>query len=197
MEKSFIASTAQMKEEIEQALVILQHGGLILYPTDTVWGIGCDATNEEAVQKVFQLKNRPESKALICLVSSLQMLEQIVGKVPETISQLLKNPSKPTTIIYENPKGVAKNLVADDNTLAIRIVKDEFCEQLIEKLGQPIVSTSANVSAKKTPESFQEISREILEGVDYIVNLHRQKQGGQTSTILKLTKEGEIVVIRS
>ena len=186
-----------MKEEIEQALVILQHGGLILYPTDTVWGIGSDATNEEAVQKVFQLKNRPESKALICLVSSLQMLEQIVGKVPETILQLLKNPSKPTTIIYENPKRVAKNLLADDNTLAIRIVKDKFCEQLIEKLGQPIVSTSANVSAKKTPESFQEISREILEGVDYIVNLHRQKQGGQTSTILKLTKEGEIVVIRS
>ena len=186
-----------MQQEIEQTLVTLQQGGLILYPTDTVWGIGCDATNEAAVQKVFQLKNRQESKALVCLVSSLQMLKQIVGEVPETILQILKNPSRPTTIIYENPRRMAKNLIASDNTLAIRIVKDEFCEQLIEKLGKPIVSTSANISAEKTPQSFQEISREILEGVDYIVNLHRQKQDGQTSTIIKLTREGEMIVIRS
>ena len=186
-----------MQQEIEQTLITLQQGGLILYPTDTVWGIGCDATNGAAVQKVFQLKNRQESKALVCLVSSLQMLEQIVGEVPETILQILKNPSKPTTIIYESAKGVAKNLIASDNTLAVRIVKDEFCEQLIEKLGKPIVSTSANISAEKTPQSFQEISREILEGVDYIVNLHRQKQDGQASTIIKLTHEGEMIVIRS
>jgi len=186
-----------MEQEIEQTLVTLQEGGLILYPTDTVWGIGCDATNEDAVQKVFQLKKRPESKALICLVSTFQMLEQIVGKVPEAVLQILKNPSRPTTIIYENPKGVAKNLIATDNTLAVRLVKDDFCEQLIQKLGKPIVSTSANVNTKKTPQSFQEISREILEGVDYIVNLHRQKQDGKTSTIIKVTREGEIIDIRS
>lgn len=186
-----------MQQEIGQTLATLQQGGLILYPTDTVWGIGCDATNEDAVQKVFQLKNRHESKALICLVSTLQMLEQIVGSIPETVLQILKNPSKPTTIIYENPKGVAKNLIAADNTLAIRLVKDEFCEQLIQKLGKPIVSTSANISTKKTPQNFQEISREILEGVDYIVNLHRQKQDGKTSAIIKISREGEIIVIRS
>ena len=186
-----------MEQEIEQTLLTLQQGGLILYPTDTVWGIGCDATNESAVQRVFQLKNRSERKALICLVSSLQMLEQIVGKVPEVVLQILKNTAKPTTIIYENPKGIAQNLIASDNTLAIRMVKDEFCEQLIQKFGKPIVSTSANISSKKTPQSFQEISQEILEGVDYIVNLHRQKRGGQTSTIIKVTREGEIVQLRS
>lgn len=189
--------TAQMEQEIEQTLATLKHGGLILYPTDTVWGIGCDATNAEAVQKIFQLKKRSESKALICLVSTLQMLEQIVGKVSETVLQILKNSTKPTTVIYESPKGVAQNLIASDHTLAIRLIKDEFCEQLIQKFGKPIVSTSANISSKKTPQSFQEISREILEGVDYIVNLHRQKQDGQTSTIIKITGEGEIVIIRS
>lgn len=186
-----------MQQEIEHALATLRQGGIVLYPTDTVWGIGCDATNEAAVQKVFQLKNRQESKALICLVSTTEMLKQIVGRIPNAVLQILKNPSNPTTVIYENPKGVAKNLIAGDNTLAIRIVKDEFCEQLIEKLGKPIVSTSANISAEKTPQSFQEISQEILEGVDYIVNLHRQKQGGKTSTIIKLNREGEMVVIRN
>lgn len=186
-----------MQQEIELALATLEQGGLILYPTDTVWGIGCDATNEVAVEKVFQLKNRQESKALICLVSTIEMLEQTVMNVPEPALEILKNPSKPTTVIYDSPQGVAKNLIAKDNTLAIRIVKDEFCEQLIQKLGKPIVSTSANVSGKKTPQSFQEISQEILEGVDYVVNLHRQKQEGQASTILKISHEGEVIVIRS
>lgn len=186
-----------MKQEIEQALVTLQQGGLILYPTDTVWGIGCDATNETAVQKVFQLKNRRESKALICLVSTIEMLEQIVSSIPNKVLPILKDPTQPTTVIYENPEGVAKNLIASDNTLAIRLVKDDFCEQLIDKLGKPIVSTSANISAKKTPQSFQEISREILEGVDYIVNLHRQKQDGPSSTIIKVSQDGEVTVIRN
>lgn len=186
-----------METEIEQALIILKQGGLILYPTDTVWGIGCDATNVDAVQKVYKLKNRSESKALICLVSSLQMLEQVVGKISESVLQILKDSTKPTTVIYENPKGVAQNLIAGDNTLAIRVIKDEFCEQLIQKLGKPIVSTSANISSKKTPQSFQEISQEILEGVDYIVNLHRQKQGGASSTIIKVTGDGKTVVLRS
>ncbi|MBL4662791.1 MAG: threonylcarbamoyl-AMP synthase, partial [Flavobacteriaceae bacterium] len=154
-----------MQQEIEQALVTLQKGGLILYPTDTVWGIGCDATNENAVQKMFQLKKRHESKALICLVSSLVMLEKIVNSVPQSAIKFLENPTKPTTIIYDNPQGIAKNLIAEDNTLAVRVVSHEFCEQLIRKLKKPIVSTSANISSEKTPKSFQEISKEILEGV--------------------------------
>jgi len=186
-----------MQQEIEQALATLEQGGLILYPTDTVWGIGCDATNEVAVEKVFQLKNRQDCKALICLVSSLEMLEQTIVNVPKAALEMLKNPSKPTTVIYDSPQGIAKNLVANDNTLAIRMVKDEFCEQLIQKLGKPIVSTSANASGNKTPQSFQEISQEILEGVDYIVNLHRQKQQGQASTIIKIGHKGEVIVIRS
>ena len=186
-----------MQQEIEQTLATLKQGGLILYPTDTLWGVGCDATNEAAVQKVFQLKNRQETKALICLVSSFEMLEQTVVNVPKPALEILKNSTKPTTIIYDNPQGVAKNLIANDNTLAIRIVKDEFCEQLIQKLSKPIVSTSANASGNKTPQSFQEISQEILEGVDYIVNLHRQKQQGQASTIIKMGHKGEVIVIRS
>ena len=185
-----------MKTEIEQALAILKRGGLILYPTDTLWGIGCDATNAVAVEKVFQLKDRAESMAFICLVNDYKMLNKFVEKVPEIAYELLKNTDKPTTIIYYGPIGVARNLIADDNSLAIRVVQDDFCKKLIRKFRWPIVSTSANVSGEKAPQSFQEINPKILEGVDYVVNLHRNKKAANPSAIIKLKNDGTATIIR-
>jgi L-threonylcarbamoyladenylate synthase len=185
-----------MKTEIEQAVAVLKRGGLILYPTDTVWGIGCDATNETAIEKVFQLKKRVESKSLICLVNDINMLNQYVEDVPRVALDILKFAVKPTTIIYEDPIRVAHNLIAEDNSLGIRIVSDEFCQKLIRKFKRPIVSTSANVSGAPTPGSFQEISSEILEGVDYVVNLQQNKKAGIPSAIIKLKNDGTVTVIR-
>ncbi len=185
-----------IKEEIENALAVLKRGGTILYPTDTVWGIGCDATNPEAVDKVFKLKQRSDQKALICLVGDFKMLQQYVENVPEVAFDILKFATKPTTIIYDQPIRVAQNIIAPDNSLAIRVTKDEYCKKLIQKLRRPLVSTSANISGKATPQSFAEIDPLILEGVDYIVNLQHQKKSGKPSTIIKLKNDGSVKVIR-
>lgn len=180
---------------INECLKKISEGGTILYPTDTVWGIGCDATNEEAVAKIYKIKNREESKSLIVLVDSLDMLKEHV-LVPQKAIEILENTEKPTTIIYKNPKGIAQNIInKEDNTLAIRIVKNEFCESLIKVFGKPIVSTSANVSGNPTPKSFSEIEKAILDSVDYIVNLHQDKIATKSSTILKIDGE-DIIVIR-
>ncbi|MCH9659356.1 MAG: threonylcarbamoyl-AMP synthase [Bacteroidetes bacterium] len=185
-----------MREEIEHCVSVLKRGGLLLYPTDTVWGIGCDATNARAIQKVYEVKKRAESKSLICLVKDFNMLNQYVESVPEVAHDILKYAIKPTTVIYDDPIRVAENLIADDNSLAIRIVQDEFCQQLIRKFRRPIVSTSANVSGQKTPLNFKEISSEILEGVDYVVNLHHDKESAKPSAIIKLKNDGTVKVIR-
>lgn len=173
----------------------LKSGKTILYPTDTVWGLGCDATNQEAVKKIYQLKNREESKSLIILVDSVKMLQKHVGNIPEKALEILKISEKPTTIIYNNPKGLALNTIASDNTIAIRIPQDEFCIQLIKEFGKPIVSTSANVSGESTPKSFSEISEAILKNVDYVVNLHQEKVAEKSSTILKIEGD-DVIVIR-
>ncbi len=185
-----------MKDEIEKALIALKRGELILYPTDTVWGIGCDATNAEAVEKVFKLKNRDDKKSLICLVSDFKMLNEYVQNVPEVAYDILKYAVRPTTIIYDDPIRVAENLIAADNSLAIRVTKDEFCKKLIQKLRKPLVSTSANISGSPTPQSYAEIDPLILDGVDYIVNLHRDKKSGKPSAIIKLGNDGSVSVIR-
>jgi len=186
-----------MQAEIEKSLEVIKKGGLLLYPTDTVWGLGCDATRPDAIQKIYDLKNRAESKALLCLVSDFKMLNQFVEEVPEVAYDILKYAIKPTTIIYDKPIRVAENLVAEDNTLAIRVVKDEFCKQLVRKLKRPLVSTSANISGEPTPKTFQEISPAILEGVDYVVNLHRNRKTAKPSSIIKLKNDGSVTVIRS
>lgn len=186
-----------MIEEIQNTFEQLQSGNTILYPTDTVWGLGCDATNTEAVAKIYALKNREESKALICLVSDIRMLERYIEKIPEVAYDLLEATDRPTTIIYDNPIGIAKNLVPDDNTLAIRIPDDEFCQKLIRKFKRPIVSTSANISGQPTPKSYKEISTKILKGVDYVVNLQNEKKVSKPSTIIQLRTNGEIKVIRA
>jgi len=185
-----------MKTEIYNVLSILKKGGLILYPTDTVWGIGCDATHPDAIERIYKLKNRSNDKSLICLVSDLNMLEQHVENVPKAAYDVIKFSIEPTTIIYDDPIRVSENLIAADNTLAIRIVEDEFCKKLLRKFRRPIVSTSANVSGEKTPSSFQEISKEILDGVDYIVNLNQDKKAVKPSTIIKIKNDGTVKVIR-
>ncbi|MEH6658371.1 L-threonylcarbamoyladenylate synthase [Leeuwenhoekiella marinoflava] len=183
-------------DEVNESLGVLKRGGLLLYPTDTVWGIGCDATNADAIDKIFALKKRKESKSLICLVSDLKMLNQFVEDIPEVAYNILKYADQPTTIIYDDPIRVAENLIAEDNTLGIRIVQDEFCRALIKKLGKPLVSTSANISGEKTPMRFLEISQPILEGVDYIVNLQRKHKSTKSSTIIRLSNDGQVKVLR-
>ena len=181
-----------MQKEISQALQILKNGGLILYPTDTIWGIGCDAKNENAVAKIFELKQRSESKALISLVGDKKQLITLAKQIPNETKS-----NKPTTIIYANISGLAKNLIANDGTVAIRIVQDHFCKQLIQNFGKPIVSTSANISGESTPEQFAEISEEIKNNVDYIVNLRQNEIMSNPSDILFITKDGSIRKIRS
>ena len=184
------------KQEIENALEVLKKGGIILYPTDTVWGIGCDATNPEAVERIYKLKKRSDSKAMICLVNSVKMLEQFVNSVPDPAYDVIDFSDKPTTIIYDNPIKVANNLVAEDDTLAIRVVKEKFCEQLIYQLRKPLVSTSANISGQPTPNSFAQIAPEIFKGVDYVVNLYHSKISDKPSAIIKIGNDRTVKVIR-
>ena len=185
-----------MHNDINKALEVLKAGGVILYPTDTIWGIGCDATSEKAVAKVFKIKQRSESKSLIILVDGIEMLKKYIPSVSKSIIELLNTTKNPTTIIYNNPKGLAKNVIAVDNTVAIRIVQNKFCQQLIAQFGKPIVSTSANISDTPTPKSFKEIAQPILDSVDYIVNLQREEKNTKSSTILKVEENGEIIVLR-
>lgn len=185
-----------MNSEVSKTSQLLQEGKVIVYPTDTVWGIGCDATDNTAVAKVYQVKQREESKSLIILVDSFEMLSNYIEFIPEAVQEVLKNASKPTTIIYKNPIGLAENCIAIDNTIAIRIVQNDFCIQLIKEFGKPIVSTSANISGEPTPMSFSEISNSILDSVDYVVNLQREKIATASSRILRITDDHQVEVIR-
>ena len=185
-----------MQTEINKAIQTLKEGGLILYPTDTVWGIGCDASNTEAVKKVFKLKQREDSKALICLVTDNRMLKKYVKKIPDAAYSIIDISEKPITIIYDDAQNLAENLIAEDNTIAIRIPDDEFCYQLSRKLNGALVSTSANISSQPTPKSYKEISSAILKGVDYIVNLHHEKICDKPSSIIKLSNNGMVKIIR-
>ncbi|MEM9679164.1 MAG: L-threonylcarbamoyladenylate synthase, partial [Bacteroidota bacterium] len=179
-----------------KALDTLKKGGTLLYPTDTVYGIGCDATNYDAVKAIYNIKKREESKALICLVSDFKMLEQYISKVPEVAYDILKYATKPTTIIYDKPLRVAENLVAEDNTLAIRVVRKGFAHELVKKLKKPLVSTSANISGEPPAKVFKEISQDILKGVDYVVNLQNEKSNAKPSSIIKLSNDGSVKIIR-
>ncbi|MFC5044572.1 L-threonylcarbamoyladenylate synthase [Aquimarina hainanensis] len=187
---------ADHKDEIEKTIAILKKGGIILYPTDTVWGLGCDATNAEAIDKLNRLKNRSEEKSLICLVSDFKMLGQYVEEVPEVAYDILKYATKATTIIYDKPLRVAENIIREDNTLGIRVVRDPFCGKLIRRFKRPIVSTSANISNQPTPKHLKEISQEILEGVDYVVNLPLPNKNAKPSSIIKIGSDSTVKIIR-
>lgn len=182
--------------EVHNAYEVIKDGGIILYPTDTVWGIGCDASNEEAVAKIYALKKREESKSMICLMNSEKMVYNVFKEIPDVAWEILDLSEKPTTLILDKPRNVAKNIIADDNTLAIRIVKEPFCFKLMERMKRPLVSTSANLSGMFTPKSFKEIDPEIIKGVDYVVNLHRDKICKNPSTIIKLGLDCQVKIIR-
>mgnify|MGYP006349345597 FL=1 len=182
--------------EIHNAYEVIKNGGIILYPTDTVWGIGCDASNEEAVAKIYALKQREESKSMICLMNGEKMMYNVFTKIPEVAWEILDNSERPTTLILDQPKNVAKNIIAEDNTLGIRLVNEPFCFKLMERMKRPLVSTSANISGQPTPMNFKEISQEIIKGVDYVVNLHHDKVCKKPSAIIKLTLDSQVKVIR-
>ena len=186
-----------MEKELEKSQQIIQKGGIILYPTDTIWGIGCDATNMKAVDKIYALKRRKESKSMIILLADIVQLNDYVYDVPSIAADLIKYIDKPLTIIYDGAKNLAKNLIASDGTVAIRIVKHEFCRSLIQRVGKPLVSTSANLSDTPYPLFFSHIPEIIKTKVDYIVNLEQHLQIiKKASTIIKLEKTGKYSVIR-
>ena len=187
---------SDINQEVHKAFEIIKEGGIILYPTDTVWGIGCDATNPDAVAKIYQLKQREETKSMIVLMNGEKMIYNVFKEVPEVAWQIIDLSEKPTTIILDQPRNVAANLIASDKTLGIRFVKEPFCFKLMEKMKKPLVSTSANISGQPTPIAFKDISQEIIKGVDYVVNLHQDKIAGKPSTIIKLTNDSQVKVIR-
>ena len=186
-----------MIEDIKAALEVLQNGGVILYPTDTVWGIGCDAGNEEAVKRIYAIKNRIDSKSMLVLMENAALLERYVDEVPEIAYDLIEVTDKPLTIVYDGAKNLAKNLIAEDGSIGIRITTEAFCSDLIRRFKRPIVSTSANVSGKPSPACFDEISQEIIDSVDYVVKYRQDDtQKAVPSSIMKLGRGGEIKIIR-
>lgn len=189
-------SISDINTEVHNAFEVIKNGGIILYPTDTVWGIGCDATNPEAVKKIYALKKREETKSMIVLMNSDRMMYTVFSQVPEVAWQILDLSEKPTTLILDNPRNVAANIIAEDKTLGVRLVKEPFCFKLMERMKKPLVSTSANISGMPTPNSFKEIDRHILDGVDYVVNLHHDKSASKPSTIIKLGNDLQVKVIR-
>lgn len=186
-----------MKEEIQKAVEVLRKGGIILYPTDTVWGIGCDATNQEAVAKVYEIKKREDSKSLVLLASDMDMICRYVKEIPEMAVQLVEVNDKPMTIIYPGAMGLAPNAIAEDGTVGIRIPMMDFCCQLVSRLGRPIVSTSANISGEPTPKKFAEIPQQIKDAVDHIVDPALEAGAtGQASSIIKVGLDYTIQIIR-
>ena len=186
-----------MEKEIQKCVEVLKKGGTILYPTDTIWGIGCDATNYKAVQKIYKIKKRLETKSLIILIDDKKRLENYVKEIPEITWDLMKNVEKPLTIIYPNARNLPKNVVAEDNSIAIRIVKNEFCIRLIREFGKPIVSSSANISGETTPLVFRCVSENVKKSVDYVVQLYQDVlQEVKPSRIIRLKENGEFIIIR-
>ena len=192
MDKNFFET------EVEKALEVLRCGGVILYPTDTIWGIGCDSTNENAVRRIYEIKNREDSKSMIILVADEREILQHVAAPDLAVFDFLQEQTRPTTIIFEHAVGLPRNLIADDGSVAIRIARDEFCRHLIKRLRKPIVSTSANISGQPSPKNFAEVSEEIQRGVDYVVKWRQDDTTiAAPSQIIKWNNDGTRVVIRS
>ena len=187
----------QMDDDINECLAVLHSGGIILYPTDTVWGIGCDATNEKAVEKIFSVKKRNEEKSMIILVADEKEIVTYTNDPNAVIYDYIKGVHKPTTVIYDNAKNIAANLINKDGSIAIRIVKDEFCCKLIKIFGKPIVSTSSNISGFPPASFFEDIDIEIKNGVDYVVQHRRDDLTPSVpSSVIKIGDDGKIFIIR-
>ncbi len=186
-----------MNEEIKKACQVMREGGVILYPTDTIWGIGCDATNEEAVKRVYEIKQRSDSKALLVLVDSPVKVDFYVSDVPAVAWDLIELATRPLTIIYDGARNLAPNLLAEDGSVGIRVTNERFSQQLCRQFRKAIVSTSANVSGQPSPRNFREISDEIKQAVDYIVNVRQEEiDEPAPSSIIKLGQGGQIKIIR-
>ncbi|MEE4260258.1 MAG: L-threonylcarbamoyladenylate synthase [Bacteroidales bacterium] len=186
-----------LEEEIKKSVELLKKGKIILYPTDTIWGIGCDATNSKAVQRIYKLKGRNETKSMIILLETVAKIERYVDNVPPVAYDLIANSASPLTIVYPRAKNLAKNLIASDGSIAIRIVKGRFGAPVMKALDKPLVSTSANVSGQPTAALFHQISEEIIENVDYAVEAFRERvRAVKPSTIIKLEENGKFTVLR-
>lgn len=184
-------------DEAKKCVEVMRKGGVILYPTDTVWGIGCDPTNADAVKRVFEIKKRADSKAMLLLVDSADRLARYVGDVPAVAWDMIELAASPLTIIYDGARNIVPALVAEDGSVGIRVTTELFSKELCYRFQKPVVSTSANVSGEPTPGNFGEISREIIEAVDYVVNYKQLEKGkAKSSGIVKLTSNGTVTVIR-
>jgi len=186
-----------LEEEIQKSVKLLKKGKILLYPTDTIWGIGCDATNSKAIQNIYKLKKRSERKAMIVLVDSADKLKNYLKKVPPVAYDLIQNSKTPLTIVYPEATNLAKNIVSDDGTIAIRVVVDEYCTEMIRQFGKPIVSTSANFSNQPTATTFGQIEDGIKEGVDHVVSVFQDRvRAVKSSTIIKLEADNTFTILR-
>ncbi|RKR82272.1 L-threonylcarbamoyladenylate synthase [Mucilaginibacter gracilis] len=186
-----------LKDEVAKALKVLQNGGIILYPTDTIWGIGCDATNADAVKKIYTLKQRDETKSMIVLVDNDSKLQTYITEVPDIAYDLIEFNENPLTLVMPGARNIAANLIAADGSVGIRVARHQFCEQLIQRLRKPIVSTSANISGQASPKNFNAVSADIINGVDYVVDLEQHDLSEKKpSTIMRLEPDGRFEFIR-
>lgn len=186
-----------MNEDIKKALEVLKQGGIILYPTDTIWGIGCDATNEEAVEKLYAIKQRDRSKSMLVLLDNPGKLQGYIQDVPDIAWDLIDLSEKPLTIIFNDAKNLAPNLISSNGTIGIRITNEDFSRNLCMRFRKPIVSTSANIAGQEAPQNFSDIDQDLIDLVDYVVEYRQNEQNKQTpSSIIKLGSNGEIDVIR-
>jgi L-threonylcarbamoyladenylate synthase len=185
------------EQDLKECLKVLREGGIILYPTDTIWGLGCDATNSEAVKKIFDIKDREANKSMLILVNGFGMLERYVKEVPATASELATISDSPLTIIYPDGKNLAEGVCADDGSVGIRICNEEFCNELISRFRKPLVSTSANFSGMPSPGNFSEIDKDLISKVDYVVNYRRDDRAkAKPSPVIRVETDGTLKIIR-
>lgn len=186
-----------MLDILEDALEVVENGGVILYPTDTIWGLGCDPFDQKAIEKIFNLKQRAPEKAFILLVNSTDMLKNYIERLHPRIETLLAYHNRPLSIIYDNPVNLPASIIAEDGTIGIRVTQDPFCKHFIDRLGKPLVSTSANISGQPFPPNFNAISSEIIQGVDYVVGLRQEEEKEiQPSVVASINKAGELEFLR-
>ena len=186
-----------LKDEVANAFKVIQEGGIILYPTDTIWGIGCDATNTEAVKKIYRLKQRDEAKSMIILLDTENKLESYISDMNPLAYDLIEYAENPLTLVMPGAKNISPTLISSDGSIGIRVAKHEFCQQLVQRLRKPLVSTSANISGKPSPQYFSQIDDEIINGVDYVVDLEQHSMEiKRPSTIMRLAPDGKFEFLR-
>lgn len=196
-EREVKAFNPRWVSDVQEAVKVMRQGGVILYPTDTVWGIGCDATNAEAVKRIYEIKHREDSKSMLCLVDSDNRIQRYVREVPDVAWDLLTIGIKPTTVILDGVNGLAPNLIAEDGSVGFRITKEEFSKELCYRMQKPIVSTSANISGEPAAQNYRDIAPEILEAVDYVCKARRNEHDPHVpSSIIKLAQDGQVTIIR-